>query len=107
MAANSLRHTQEGTMAKINVKGGSDLEIKFTDDSEDVLTNLQLEKIGNNWFRVKNLGPEPDPRPFGWPYLQAVKVMPPPTPAPSTVFRASGNAVKVIEIGYRDTMPSP
>ena len=86
-------------MAKIHVMGGSDLEIKFTNDSGTDLDDCQLDLVGNNWYKVRRTG---QPARSNGPALEAVK-----EPQNLTVFRAAGDRVKQIEIGYRDTPRKP
>ena len=83
-------------MAKINVKGGSDLEIKFTDDNNNELKDCQLVSVANNWYKVSRPGAKPGDPPV---FLEAFK-----EPKPSTVFRACGykkGNVEQMQIDYK------
>lgn len=82
-------------MAKIHVRGGSRLRLKFLDDSGKSIKDCQLTLVGSGpWYDVRRT---PKPK-VGREFLQAVK-----EPGSSTVFRACGDSIKGIEIGYRDT----
>ncbi len=78
-------------MAKIHVRGGSLLKLKFVDDSDNDLNDCQLSLVGSGpWYTVRRAsGLE----------LQAEK-----EPKSLTIFRSCGNTTKKIEIGYSDTL---
>ncbi len=83
-------------MAKIHVRGGSPLKLKFLDDSGSDLNDCQLNLVGSGpWYTVRKTGKKPQAK---GPALQAVK-----EPKSSTVFRSCGDSTKEIEIGYSDT----
>jgi hypothetical protein len=85
MAANWFRRTQEGSMAKIHVQGGSDLRVKFTDDAGADLYPVALDPVGNGpWYTVV---PQKDGK-----KLQANRRKP-----GANLFRSSGD----IEIDFK------
>ena len=82
-------------MAKIHVRGGSALKLKFQDDLGRDLMDCQLNRIANGWYTVRRTGKKPQ---ASGPALQAVKER-----KSSTVFRSCGESIKKMEIGYSDT----
>jgi len=93
-------------MGKINVKGGSDLQIRFRNDKgEDYeYCHLDLVRGGSakeKWYRVRVEQEAPQ---ASGPALQAVKYD---EPQNTTVFRAGGNKATEIEIDYGETKPRP
>jgi hypothetical protein len=87
MAANSFRRTQEGAMAKIHAQGGSDLQIKFTDEGGADLYPVRLEPA--KWGPWYTVVAEKDGK-----KLQANK-----RPGNEKYFRSSGD----IEIDFKSS----